>query len=118
VAAADARYDPAARMIARHAGSSYNYHSALRDTQVHPTRDSLDYAVAIDAGPVHIWIRFPAAGFPGGACRVSTATEGGVFAVSFDFPREPAPRTVRWNRGNAALDLRRGIPDSRGFKVC
>lgn len=34
-------------MIGRRVSGTYNYHSALRNTIVHPTRDSLDYALLL-----------------------------------------------------------------------
>jgi hypothetical protein len=46
----DARYDPAEKMI-RRPFSSPGYHTTLKGGYVHPTRDSLDYAVALlDSG--------------------------------------------------------------------
>jgi len=46
----DERYDPAERMI-RRPFSSPGYHTALKGGDVHPTRDSLSYAVALlDSG--------------------------------------------------------------------
>jgi len=43
----DAAYDPAERMLKRHLGGEYLYHSALRNRDVHPTRDALDYALLL-----------------------------------------------------------------------
>jgi len=46
----DERYDPAEQMI-RRPFSSPGYHTTLKGGHVHPTRDSLDYAVALlDSG--------------------------------------------------------------------
>lgn len=46
----DERYDPAERMI-RRPFSSPGYHTTLKGGYVHPTRDSLNYAVALlDSG--------------------------------------------------------------------
>jgi hypothetical protein len=46
----DARYDPAEKMI-RRPFSSPGYHTTLKGGYVHPTRDSLNYAVALlDSG--------------------------------------------------------------------
>ena len=46
----DARYDPKEKMI-RRPFSSPGYHTALKGGYVHPTRDSLEYAVALlDSG--------------------------------------------------------------------
>ncbi len=49
--AQDRAYDPAERMLARDLGGAYNYHSALRNSKAHPTRDSLAYALnLLEAG--------------------------------------------------------------------
>ncbi|MBN2316104.1 MAG: hypothetical protein JXM79_19410, partial [Sedimentisphaerales bacterium] len=46
----DERYDPVERMI-RRPFSSPGYHTTLKGGDVHPTRDSLNYAVALlDSG--------------------------------------------------------------------
>jgi len=47
----DSRYDAAEHMISHHAGNDYSYHSAFRNTTVHPTRESLEYALyLLEAG--------------------------------------------------------------------
>lgn len=46
-AAADERFDPKERMIRSIIGPGYRYHTKLRDTQAHPTRDSLEYALTL-----------------------------------------------------------------------
>jgi hypothetical protein len=43
----DAAWDPAERMLRRRLGSDYSYHSGLRAATVHPTRDTLDYALTL-----------------------------------------------------------------------
>jgi hypothetical protein len=43
----DPAYDPRARMLTRRIGGDYNYHSSLRNTTAHPTRDSLEYALLL-----------------------------------------------------------------------
>jgi uncharacterized membrane protein YidH (DUF202 family) len=43
----DAQYDDGEHMLARQVGDAYNYHSALRNQRVHPTRDSLSYALLL-----------------------------------------------------------------------
>lgn len=43
----DPNFDRAESMLVRHVSSAYNYHSALRDTRAHPTRESLDYALLL-----------------------------------------------------------------------
>lgn len=47
LAGLDAQFDPGESMIARWVGPAYNYHSALRDMRVHPTRESLEYALLL-----------------------------------------------------------------------
>ncbi len=47
LAGLDAQFDPSESMIARWVGSAYNYHSALRNMRVHPTRESLEYALLL-----------------------------------------------------------------------
>lgn len=47
----DLRYDKAERMVARLLGPGYHYHTRLHDSRVHPTRESLEYALyLIEAG--------------------------------------------------------------------
>ncbi len=41
----DANYDASERMIGRKLGDAYSYHSAIRNGMVHPTRESLEYAL-------------------------------------------------------------------------
>jgi hypothetical protein len=43
----DAAYNPAEKMISRKLGPEYRYHSNLRSTIAHPTRDSLEYALIL-----------------------------------------------------------------------
>ena len=43
----DESYDPAERMTARTLGPQYQYHTNLRATKAHPTRDSLEYALLL-----------------------------------------------------------------------
>jgi hypothetical protein len=43
----DAAYDPAERMISRKLGTEYRYHTNLRSTVAHPTRESLEYALVL-----------------------------------------------------------------------
>lgn len=43
----DAAYDPAERMLRRRVGPQYQYHTNLRSTVAHPTRDSLEYALLL-----------------------------------------------------------------------
>jgi hypothetical protein len=47
VAALDRAYDRAERMLVRHAGPEYRYHTNMRSRAVHPTRDSLEYALLL-----------------------------------------------------------------------
>ena len=47
LAAMDLNYDPGEAMLARRVGGDYNYHSAMRNTVVHPTRESLEYALLL-----------------------------------------------------------------------
>lgn len=47
LAAMDLNFDPGEAMLARRVGGDYNYHSALRNTVVHPTRESLEYALLL-----------------------------------------------------------------------
>jgi len=47
IAVADLSFDPGEAMLARRVGPEYNYHSALRNTVVHPTRESLEYALLL-----------------------------------------------------------------------
>jgi hypothetical protein len=47
LAAQDPNFDPEESMLVRHVGSAYNYHSALRNTRAHPTRESLEYALLL-----------------------------------------------------------------------
>jgi hypothetical protein len=42
---AGAAFDPAESMLARQVGPEYHYHTNIRSARVHPTRDSLDYAL-------------------------------------------------------------------------
>ncbi|MCU0248117.1 MAG: hypothetical protein MUC42_16235, partial [Bryobacter sp.] len=46
-AIADERFDPKERMLRTIIGPGYRYHTKLRDTQAHPTRDSLEYALTL-----------------------------------------------------------------------
>jgi hypothetical protein len=44
-------WDPAERLVKRRLGGDYSYHSGLRSAVVHPTRESLDYALLmLEAG--------------------------------------------------------------------
>lgn len=43
----DPRYDAKARLVERHLGGAYQYHTNLRNTIAHPTRESIGYAVAL-----------------------------------------------------------------------
>ena len=43
----DETYDPREQMIARPLGPQYQYHTNLRATTAHPTRDSLEYALLL-----------------------------------------------------------------------
>jgi hypothetical protein len=45
VAAQDQAYDPAESMLVRPVGAEYHYHTNIRSSRAHPTRDSLDYAL-------------------------------------------------------------------------
>lgn len=47
VARADASFDPGEMMLKRSVGPEYRYHTNLRSTIAHPTRDSLDYALLL-----------------------------------------------------------------------
>jgi len=47
LAGQDAAWDPAERLLKRHLGSDYSYHSGLRAAYAHPTRDSVEYALAL-----------------------------------------------------------------------
>ena len=47
VRAADERFDPNQQMLRVIVGPGYKYHTRLRDTVAHPTRDSLEYALAL-----------------------------------------------------------------------
>jgi hypothetical protein len=47
LARSDRSFDPAETMIRRRVGSAYNYHSSLREMDVHPTRESLEYALVL-----------------------------------------------------------------------
>ncbi len=46
-AALDRRFDPKENMLTAHRGADYNYHSGLRNAAVHPTRDSIAYALTL-----------------------------------------------------------------------
>lgn len=46
-AIADERFDPKERMLRTIIGPGYRYHTKLRETQAHPTRDSLEYALTL-----------------------------------------------------------------------
>ena len=51
VAQQDRNFDPKENMLQSHRGADYNYHSGLRNAVVHPTRDSVGYAlVLLEAG--------------------------------------------------------------------
>jgi hypothetical protein len=43
----DQRYDAAERMVSRNLGPEYRYHTKMRERRVHPTRDSLEYALCM-----------------------------------------------------------------------
>ncbi|MBM3746538.1 MAG: hypothetical protein FJW34_12145 [Acidobacteria bacterium] len=43
----DQAFDPGERMLARSVGPGYQYHTSVRGRTVHPTRDSLEYAVLL-----------------------------------------------------------------------
>ena len=43
----DSTFDPQEWMLKRHAGPEYRYHTNMRSRDVHPTRDSLDYALML-----------------------------------------------------------------------
>jgi hypothetical protein len=47
VAQQDRSFDPKENMLQSHRGADYNYHSALRNAVVHPTRGSVDYALLL-----------------------------------------------------------------------
>lgn len=47
LAGQDTAWDPAERLLKRRLGNDYSYHSGLRATFVHPTRDSIEYALAL-----------------------------------------------------------------------
>ncbi|MDX2152101.1 MAG: hypothetical protein SFV54_15290 [Bryobacteraceae bacterium] len=44
---ADERFDPGEQMLESRVGPEYRYHSNLRSQKVHPTRDSLEYALQL-----------------------------------------------------------------------
>jgi hypothetical protein len=51
VASGDANFDSKESMLGQRVGDAYNYHAALRNTAVHPTRDSLNYVpMLLEAG--------------------------------------------------------------------
>lgn len=56
IAANGERYDEKEHMLASIVSAGYRYHTRLRDTRAHPTRDSLDYALLLlEAGaPPHL----------------------------------------------------------------
>ena len=43
----DSRYDAGERMLRAFVGSEYRYHTAMRDREVHPTRESAEYALLL-----------------------------------------------------------------------
>jgi hypothetical protein len=43
----DQDFDPRERMLARAVGTGYQYHTGMRSRTVHPTRDSLEYALLL-----------------------------------------------------------------------
>ncbi len=43
----DSQYDPREKMLVRHVGAEYNYHSTLRSQEAHPTRESLLYSLLL-----------------------------------------------------------------------
>lgn len=43
----DAAFDPAEALLKRQVGAEYRYHTNMRSRAVHPTRDSLDYALLL-----------------------------------------------------------------------
>lgn len=47
LAAMDLNFDSGEAMLARRVGGDYNYHSAMRNRVVHPTRESLEYALLL-----------------------------------------------------------------------
>ena len=47
VAAESERFDAAQSMVTRLLGPGYRYHTRLREMRVHPTRESLDYALGL-----------------------------------------------------------------------
>jgi hypothetical protein len=47
VAGMDRNFDPQENMLKGHRGEDYNYHSALRNTTVHGTRDAITYALTL-----------------------------------------------------------------------
>jgi len=49
---------------------------------------------AVDAGPVKLWMRIPAAGFGSRTGKLSAGREAGLITVSYDLL--PGPSTVKW----------------------
>ncbi len=47
VARLDAAFDPREDMLRRQVGSEYRYHTNMRSREVHPTRDTLEYALLL-----------------------------------------------------------------------
>ena len=42
---AQVSFDPAENMLRSRVGAEYRYHTTLRDTAVHPTRESIEFAL-------------------------------------------------------------------------
>lgn len=43
----DQRFDPRERLVSRQLGPEYRYHTKMRERRVHPTRESLEYALCL-----------------------------------------------------------------------
>lgn len=109
LAGLDAQFDPSESMIARRVGSAYNYHSALRNMRVHPTRESLEYALLLlEAGGASRAER--AAAVVERVVSLQETDPGGKFYGLWGYYlEEPAPRMTpadfNWADFNGSLLL-------------
>jgi hypothetical protein len=97
--AEDRAFDPGERMLARRVGAGFNYHSGLRETRAHPTRESLGYAwLLLESGDPARAER--AAGIIERVAALQEIDRGSKFyGIWGYYLEEPAPRMFRadWN---------------------
>ena len=92
-------FDPAAAMLVRRIGDDFNYHSGLRNTTAHPTRDSLGYALLLLEGGGYARLDRASAILDRVLALQETDPQSKFYGLWGYYLEEPAPRMFRadWN---------------------